>query len=111
MSTTSGTESESLPIKTTDGCLATRLYSSCVTVLSGLYRQVSSHEVSHSGVEPWILGEELGRLYLCGEAFGLDEFDRVLEDAYELRDTLLEILAGIGHLLARSKFLILLSVH
>ena len=91
-----------------DGCLTARLYASCVKVLQRICSQISSPEVSLSRLKPRVLREELGRLYLCGEGLGNGKLDRALEDADELRENILEVLSGIGLLLARSEFCVLL---
>lgn len=90
-------------ISDADDCLAAHLYASCVQFLQGLYFQALDSGVSHSGVKPWVIREELGRLYLWGEGFGSGRLTKILEDANELRENILEILAGIGLLLIRSK--------
>ena len=82
-----------------DDCLATELYIGCLTVLQGLYSQASNSQTSCSNAILQALGEELGRFYLCGEAFGQGSLNRIFEDAEELRNTVLESLSGVGLLL------------
>ena len=86
-----------------DDCLAARLYASCVQVLRGICSQASDPGVPYSAIKPWILRNELGRLYLFGDSFRNGRLNRILEDANELSENIVEILAGIGILLVRSE--------
>ena len=48
-----------------------------------------------------MLKDELGKLYLWGQAFGDDKLDRALEYSDEVRGNVLESLGDIGRLLLR----------
>ena len=96
-------ESELLVSEDADDCLAARLYSSCVQVLRHICFQVSDHRTTPSGVIPRVLREELGRLYLCGDIFRSGKLNKILDNADELRENVLEILAAVGLLLTRSE--------
>lgn len=89
--------------KDADDCLAARLYASCVQVLQGICYQVSDPGVSYPAVNQHMFKNELGRLYLFGDSFKNGKLNRILENADELEESIVEILAGIGILLARSE--------
>lgn len=82
-----------------DQDLATRLYSLCLRLLLFLCRREQnlpskSHNVSD-------LKEELGKLYLWGEAFRSGKLDRALEYSDDVRGNVLDSLGDIGEILLR----------
>ena len=82
-----------------DQDFAARLYSLCLRLLRYLCQQernISSkkHRVSS-------LKEELGRLYLWGEAFGNGKLDRALEYSDDVRGNVLDSFRDIAKLLLR----------
>ena len=79
--------------------IAARLYSLCLHVLRQVCRQ--DERGSSSGNSTSMLNEELGKLYLWGQAFGDGKLDRALEYSDEVRSSVLESLADIGRLLLR----------
>lgn len=92
-----------------DDCLTVLLYTCCLRVLQKICEQLSAfdaHELEKAGldVQKRILQEELGRLYLGGEGFASGEASRALENADDLRNNIVEILCGIGSLLAHSEY-------
>ncbi len=90
-----------------DESLAARLYAGCITILRRLCSRITNADASPSSLEPWVLGQELGRMYLWGEGLGNGKLDKALNDADELRENVLEVLVSIGMLLVRSKFIFL----
>lgn len=84
-----------------DGSLASRLYASCMRVLQGICWQLSASKATLPGADVRMLKEELGRLYLLGEALDNGKLDKALQDADDLRESFLELLASIGRLLVR----------
>ena len=96
-------DSELLVREAVDDCLAAQLYSSCVQVLRDICSQVSGHKNTPSRVPPRVLREELGRLYLCADIFRSGKLNKILDNAEELRETVLEILTAVGLFLTRSK--------
>lgn len=90
-----------------DESLAARLYAGCIIVLRRLCSQTAITDASHSYLEPWVLGQELGRMYLWGEGLGNGKLDKALSDADELRVNVLEVLGSIAMLLVRSKLIFL----
>ena len=93
-----------------DGSLASRLYTGCMQVLQGICSQLSASEVALPGANVRMLKEELGRLYLLGEGLDNGKLDKALQDADELRENFLEVLASIGRLLVRSESKVSLSM-
>ena len=81
--------------------IAARLYSLCLHVLRQVCRQ--GERGSSSGNGTYMLKEELGKLYLWGQAFGDGKLDRALEYSDEVRGNVLESLGDIGRLLLRGK--------
>ena len=59
-----------------DKSLAARLYVGCMIVLRGLCSGTINTDASQSSLEPWILGQELGRMYLWGEGLGNGKLDK-----------------------------------
>jgi len=88
-----------------DDSLAARLYAGCIIILRGLCSKRTNADASRSSLEPWVLGQELGRMYLWGEGPGNGKLAKALNDADELRENVLEVLVSIGMLLVRSKFI------
>ena len=84
-----------------DPGIATRLYTLCLYVLRQICRQEQCKSLSANGIST--LKEELGKLYLWGEAFKNGKLDRALEYSDEVRDTVLESLGDIGRILLRGK--------
>lgn len=74
--------------------LATQLY---LLSREGLQR-LCRREQTPSRLDPWLstLKEELGKLYLWGEAFETGRLDRALGQSEDLRDLVLELLCAIG---------------
>ena len=81
--------------------IAARLYSLCLLVLRQICRQ--GERGSSTGNGSTMLKEELGKLYLWGQAFGDGKLDRALEYSDEVRSNILESLGDIGGLLLRGK--------
>ena len=79
--------------------IAARLYSLCLHVLRQVCRQGKRGSSSENGTS--MLKDELGKLYLWGQAFGDDKLDRALEYSDEVRGNVLESLGDIGRLLLR----------
>jgi len=88
-----------------DASLPARLYAGCITILRRLCSRVTNTDASQSSLEPWLLGQELGRIYLWGEGLENGKLDKALNDADDLRENVLEVLVSIGMLLVRSKFI------
>ena len=78
---------------------ATRLYSLCLCLLRYLCRQEQNIASKRHRVST--LKEELGRLYLWGEAFKNGKLDRALEYSDDVRGNVLDSLRDIGKLLLR----------
>ena len=81
--------------------LATRLYQLGRQGLQQLCRQ--DRCVPRLSSSQSALREELGRLYLWGEAFEDGKLDKALEQSEDLRDTVLEFLCAIGDSIIRGK--------
>ena len=81
--------------------LATRLYQLGRQGLQQLCRQEGS--IPRLNLSQSALKEELGRLYLWGEAFENGKLDKALEQSEDLRDTVLEFLSAIGDSIIRGK--------
>ena len=81
--------------------LATRLYQLSRQGLQQLCRQEGYIPPLNSLQSA--LREELGRLYLWGEAFENGKLDKALEQSEDLRDTVLEFLCAIGDSIIRGK--------
>lgn len=84
-----------------DQGIAARLYSLCLRVLRQMCRQEQYQSSSGNSIS--MLKEELGKLYLWGEAFRDGKLDRALEYSDEVRSNVLESLGDIGRLLLRGK--------
>ena len=84
-----------------DQGLATRLYQLGRQGLQQLCRQEGYIPRLNSSQSA--LREELGRLYLWGEAFENGKLDKALEQSEDLRDTVLEFLCAIGDSIIRGK--------
>ena len=82
-----------------DQGFATRLYSLCLRLLRYLCKQEQNDSSKRHRVSS--LREELGRLYLWGEAFGNGKLDRALEYSDDVRGNVLESLRDIAKLLLR----------
>lgn len=82
-----------------DQGFAARLYSLCLRLLRYLCQQEQIDSPKRSRVSG--LKEELGRLYLWGEAFGNGKLDRALEYSDDVRGSVLESLMDIAKLLLR----------
>ena len=98
-----------------DDCLTERLYACCLRILQEICRRLSAidpDELERTGLDLQrrLLHEELGRLYLCGEGLTSREATTALENADDLRNSLLEILCGIGSLLAHSEYCYILHM-
>lgn len=100
-SATSDTDQEILDPE--NGSLASRLYASCMQVLQGICARMSASKAALYGVNVQVLKEELVRLYLLGEGLDNGRLDKALQDADDLRETFLEVLASIGRLLMRGE--------
>ena len=74
--------------------LATRLYSLCLRLLLFLCQQ--EHTIPSKSYEVPKLKEELGKLYLWGEAFRHGKLDRALEYSDDVRGNVLDSLGNIG---------------
>ena len=81
--------------------LATRLYQLSRQGLQQLCRQ--EEYIPRLNLSQSALKEELGRLYLWGEAFENGKLDKALEQSEDLRDTVLEFLCAIGDIIVRGK--------
>ena len=81
--------------------LAARLYSLCLRVLRQICRQEQYNSSSRNSISK--PKEELGKLYLWGQAFRDGKLDRALEYSDEVRGNVLELLGHIGRLLLRGK--------
>ena len=81
--------------------LATRLYQLGRQGLQQLCRQKKNIPQLDSSQSA--LREELGRLYLWGEAFENRNLDKALEQSEDLRDTVLDSLCAIGDSITRGK--------
>ena len=81
--------------------LATRLYQLSRDGLQQLCRQNRTAPRLKSTLSA--LREELGKLYLWGEAFENGKLDKALELSDDLRDTVLEFLCAIGDSIIRGK--------
>ena len=84
-----------------DEGFAARLYTRCLYVfryLCGLKAKTAS-----GIMRSLALREELGKLYLWGQTFAAGEFDRALEQADDLRETVLKLLGDIGQLVLRGE--------
>lgn len=82
-----------------DPGFAARLYSLCLRLLRYLCQQEQNISSKRHRVSS--LKEELGRLYLWGEAFGNGKLDRALEYSDDVRDNVLDSLKDIAKLLLR----------
>ena len=82
-----------------DQGFAARLYSLCLRLLRCLCRQEKN--IPSKRHRAFTLKEELGRLYLWGEAFGNGKLDRALEYSDDVRRNVLDSLGDIGKLLLR----------
>lgn len=78
---------------------AARLYSLCLRLLRYLCQQDQNDSSKRHRVSS--LKEELGKLYLWGEAFGNGKLDRALEYSDDVRGNVLESLRDIAKLLLR----------
>ncbi len=78
------------------------LYDSCLDLFKELYTE-SCRSSFLSKDEQQQLKEELGRLFLWGDAFGDGKLDRILVQSSDLRNTILEFISGIGKVLTGSK--------
>ena len=92
-----------------DNCLPVQFFACCLRVLQKTCEQLSAldaHELEKTGLNVLkrMLQEELGRLYLCGEGFASGEASKALESADDLRNNLIEILWGIGSVLAHGEY-------
>ena len=81
--------------------LANRLYLLSLEGLQHICRQKQSTSWPDSKLST--LKEELGKLYLWGEAFENGRLDKALERNEDLRDTVLELLCAIGNTIIRGK--------
>ena len=81
--------------------LATRLYRLGRQGLQNLCRQKKNIPQLDSSQSA--LREELGKLYLWGEAFENGDLDKALEQSEDLRNTVLEFLCAIGYSIIRGK--------
>lgn len=84
-----------------DQGFAARLYWACLRVLGHLCGQAKDR--LSSTLRPLLLKEELGKLYLWGESFGLGELDDALDHADDLRNIVLNLLGDVGRSLLRGK--------
>ena len=82
-----------------DQGVATRLYSLCLRLLRFLCRHKQNISSRRNRVS--LLKEELGRLYLWGEAFEDGKLDRALEYSDDVRDNVLDSLRDVGKILLR----------
>ena len=91
-----------------DDCLAVRFHACCLRALQKISRQLSAIDPGELatlrlvGLER-LCSQELGKLYLCGESFTSREVGKALERADELRNSILEVLCGLGLLLVHGK--------
>lgn len=81
--------------------LATRLYLLSREGLQRLCWRNKACSPPKSSVST--LKEELGKLYLWGEAFENGKLDKALELSEDLRDTVLELLCAIGDVITRGQ--------
>ena len=84
-----------------DQGLAARLYSLCLRVLRQICGQAQYRSSSRNSTSK--PKEELGKLYLWGQAFRDGKLDRALDYSDEVRGNVLELLGHIGRLLLRGK--------
>ena len=82
-----------------DQGFAARLYSLCLRLLRYVCRQEKNISSERHGVSS--LKEELGKLYLWGEAFGNGKLDRALDYSDDVRNNVLDSLRDIAKLLLR----------
>lgn len=78
------------------------LYESCLGLFKDIYTQSRKSSVL-SKDDQRQLKEELGRLFLWGDAFRDGKLDRVLVQWGDLRMTILEFISGIGKVLTSSE--------
>ena len=81
--------------------LAIRLYQLSRQGLQQLCRQ--EEHIPRLNSSQFALREELGKLYLWGEAFENGKLDKALEQSEDLSDTVLEFLCAIGNIIIRGK--------
>ena len=81
--------------------LATRLYQLGRQGLQQLCRR--KEKIPRLNLSQSALREELGRLYLWGEAFENGKLEKALEQSEDLRDTVLDFLCAIGDSIIRGK--------
>ena len=81
--------------------LATRLYRLGRQGLQNLCRQ--KRNIPQLDSSQSALREELGKLYLWGEAFENGDLDKALEQSEDLRNTVLEFLCAIGDSIIRGE--------
>lgn len=84
--------------------LATRLYLLSREGLQRLCRQIKDSSPLKLSLST--LKEELGKLYLWGEAFENGKLDKALELSEDLRDIVLELLCAIGDTITRGRHLV-----
>ncbi len=87
--------------ETEDEGFAARLYTCCLYVFRYLCEQEA--KIASTRTRSLALKEELGKLYLWGQAFGAGELDRALEQSDDLRETVLKLLGDIGQLVLRGE--------
>ena len=91
-----------------DEHLVVRFHACCLRALHKIFQQLSAidpERLEKLGlpIKTRVLSEELGRLYLWGEGFASVKAGKALERADELRNSILEVLCGIGSLLVYGK--------
>ena len=91
-----------------DDCLAVRFHDCCLRVLQKISQQLAAIDPGELatlrlvGLER-VCCQELGKLYLCGESFTSREVGKALERADELRNSILDVLCGLGSVLVHGK--------
>ena len=91
-----------------DEHLTVRLYACCLRALQKISQQLAAIDpkrLENLGlpIKRRVMSEELGKLYLWGESITGVKVCKVLERADELRNSILEVLCGIGSLLVHGK--------
>ena len=91
-----------------DDCLVVRFHACCLRVLQKISQQLSAIDPGELAtlrlaVLERVCSQELGKLYLCGESFTSRETGKALERANELRNSILDVLCGLGSLFVHGK--------
>ncbi len=88
--------------KSLDIGLVESLYQGVLQVLNAVRQQTATSTMLQVKQKKTLI-ESLGRLYLWGETFQLGTLDKALDNAEELKLTIIELLLDLGKLLTRCK--------